>query len=171
MKRWCLLFRICFYIAVFYSDFSETPTRRRVAFLLVRSPESRRGQEQYHFLRLKVTSQRNMDAHIFPRWCGPDHAYNYGCYNPLPTAAIIGIVFAAISIFLLAVYIGVVWARGARRRAYYRSGRGDRVRDEEMGSHAGIRGGGRSQRRTREKRSRRSRKRRDGVRGWPQNHH
>jgi len=106
-------------------------------------------------------------GHILPRWCGPDHAYNYGCYYPLPTAAIVGIVFAAISILLLAVYIGVVWARSARRRAYYRDGRG--ARDEEMG-RAGIRGGGRSQRRTREKRSRRSRKgRNEGARRWPQN--
>ncbi|PMD30470.1 hypothetical protein L207DRAFT_227422 [Hyaloscypha variabilis F] len=118
-----------------------------------------------------IISWRNMGARILPRWCGPEHSYNYGCYYTLPTAAIIGIVFAGVSIFLLVVYIGVVWARNARRRAYYRNRGRDRWRDEEVGVGAGIRGGGRRERRTREKRSRRSKKHRsEGARRWPENH-
>jgi hypothetical protein len=105
--------------------------------------------------------------HFLPRWCGPNAHWNYGCYYTLPTAAIIGIVFAGISIFLLAMYICVVWAR--RRRYYHNRGV---VRDEEMGEGgAGIRGGEtreRSRRSAREKRSRRPGKGRSKrSRRWP----
>jgi hypothetical protein len=99
-----------------------------------------------------------MQERLLPRWCGPNTHYNYGCYYSIPTAAIIGIVCAGVSILLFMVYIGLVWTR---RRRYLRN-----IRDEEMGVR-----GRRETRVVKEKRRRQKRNdERERQRRWPENY-
>jgi len=86
-----------------------------------------------------------MTSHLFPRWCGPNDHYNYGCYYHLSIAAIIGIVFACISLFLFVLFLWIVCARRGRYSRHH-----GRRRDEEAQvGGSGIRGGGTTERRSR----------------------